>query len=107
MPYFRNVYMRNNLPKRGPWDIEWAIVNLDDVNGPGSHWVCYIKRYAKVWYYDSFGNLKPPLELIAYFRQGKVDKIFYNYRREQEFNTVLCGHLCLKFLCKNLSFDES
>ena len=37
IPHFREVYMRNRLPKSGLFDRESAIVNLDDVSGPGTH----------------------------------------------------------------------
>ena len=57
--------MRDSLPKK-PLINESAIVNLDSTSGPGTHWVCYKKRKNKVKYLDSFGNLKPPNELIKY-----------------------------------------
>lgn len=93
---FRGVFMRNKMPVRGPRLNESAVVNLDDASGPGTHWVCYIKRGDKVKYYDSYGNLPPPLELVKYF--GPRATITYNYTRNQKDGTFNCGHLCLKFL---------
>lgn len=92
--------MRDNLPKSGPNNNECAIVNLDSINGGGTHWVAYYKYGSTVSYFDSFGDLPPPTELNEYFRNGTkpVHKIIYNYDRQQNFNTVWCGHLCLKFL---------
>jgi len=92
--------MRDTLPTVGPKKFESAIVNLDESTGQGTHWVAYRKENYKTYYYDSFGDLPPPLELVKYFYSGlfKTKKIIYNYRREQDFNTVWCGHLCLKFL---------
>ena len=86
--------MRNALPKR-PWKHENAIVNLDDDSGPGTHWVCYKKRGDRVFYFDGYGNLRPPIELMRYFTTADVR---YNYERKQAVNTVICGHLCLEFL---------
>lgn len=80
-----------------PLYTEKAIVNLDSVNGPGTHWVAYKKRGNKVQYFDSFGNLQPPQELTRYFR-GCI--IHFNYNQLQKFDTVNCGHLCIKFLCE-------
>lgn len=100
IPYFRGVFMRNALPVNGPHYNESAIVNLDSKSGPGTHWVAYQKRGSKVIYFDSFGDLRPPLDLISYLR---VDEIMYNYKRYQKFNTYNCGHLCLKFLCNKLN----
>ena len=88
--------MRNDLPKSGPHNKESAIINLDDKESAGTHWVCYKKLNNLVYYFDSFGDLKPPLELVKYFGSGSIIK--YNYERYQDFDTFECGHLCLRFL---------
>lgn len=90
--------MRDSLPKK-PLVNESAIVNLDNASGEGTHWVCYKKIGNNVYYFDSFGNLRPPLELIRYF--GSNVTVNYNYERQQQFDTVICGHLCLRFLSGN------
>lgn len=87
--------MRDTLPSNGPKFREAVIVNLDDIRGPGTHWVAYRKTGGYVVYFDSFGNLKPPKDLVNYLG---VDNIKYNYKSYQNFNTHICGHLCLKFL---------
>lgn len=90
--------MRNELPvTMKPWKNESAIVNLDSKENAGTHWVCYRKRGTKVYYFDSFGNLQPPVELKRYFRGCEI---YYNYHQEQDYNTNICGHLCLRFLYK-------
>lgn len=94
--YFRGVYMRNELPKSGPHKIEAAIINLDSKDGPGTHWVAYRKIDNNILYFDSFGNLRPPKDLIKYFGVGSIIK--YNHERYQNYDTVVCGHLCLQFL---------
>lgn len=102
IPHFRGVFMRDSLPSI-IFKNETAIVNLDNSFGPGTHWVCYHKQGNKIKYFDSFGNLRPPLELQKYFKSGDQSSntiIEYNYNREQSFNSVICGHLCLKFLHK-------
>lgn len=92
--------MRDTLPKN-IWKNESAIVNLDDVSGPGTHWVCYKKILNCVYYFDSFGNLPPPIELKKYF--GIVPRILYNYDQRQSDDTSVCGHLCLEFLVTSIS----
>lgn len=87
--------MRDTLPKK-PRPYETAIVNLDSHQGAGTHWVCYKKRGNNVYYFDSFGDLRPPAELVEYL--GPSANIVYNYKRQQGFDSVICGHLCLKFL---------
>lgn len=86
--------MRDNLP-RTPKNNECAVVNLDSIRGPGTHWVAYFKMNDKVYYFDSFGNLPPPSELVRYFRNCRI---IYNHVRFQKFTEINCGHLCLKFL---------
>lgn len=100
IPHFRGIYMRNAMPCSGPWKYESAVVNLDDQSGPGTHWVAYKKKNHEIIYFDSFGNLRPPQELINYFGDGSVVK--YNHKNYQNYDTVICGHLCLKFLADNI-----
>lgn len=95
IPHFRGVYMRDTLPAK-PRKYESAILNLDSNRGPGTHWVCYKKHGDTVYYFDSFGNLRPPAELVRYF--GGNATIKYNNYRKQGFNSVQCGRLCLQFL---------
>ena len=90
--------MRDALPLQ-PLTNETAIVNLDSSLGSGTHWVCYRKVGKSIYYFDSFGNLRPPRELLRYFGDCEVN---YNYRRVQTFDSVVCGHLCLKFLLNNV-----
>lgn len=67
--------MRDTLPRKRYLN-ECAIVNLDDVKGRGTHWVAFKKRGVKVVYYDSFGNLTPPLEIVKYLSGCSI---IYNY----------------------------
>lgn len=105
IPKFRGVFMRNELPITGPYKCESAIINLDNKEGPGTHWVAYKKINNETEYFDSFGNLSPPLDLIVYLGVGSYIK--YNHERYQNFDTFICGHLCLKFLCKQLNVKNS
>ena len=88
--------MRNSLPPK-PQLNESAIVNLDDSNRSGTLRVAYRNLCDDITYFDSFGNLKPPIEILKYFYPHSVK---YNYESYQTFNTFNCGHLCLKFLCQ-------
>lgn len=93
--YFRGVFMRDDLPKKCH-NNECSIINLDSSEGSGTHWVAYSKRGKEIYYFDSFGDLSPPKELITYF--GSDVKIFYNYLNYQKYDTVICGQLCITFL---------
>lgn len=86
--------MRDKLPKF-PFKKECGILNLDSSRNPGTHWVAYVKLNNYFEYFDSYGDLKPPIELIRYFDS---DDIKYNYTNEQKNNSFRCGHLCIQFL---------
>ena len=90
--HFIGVFPRDKLPAR-PRRTERAIINLD--TGAGTHWAAYCKKGRRVNYYDSFGNLPPPLELQSYLNGCEIT---YNYTRYQKYNTTNCGRLCLEFL---------
>lgn len=89
--------MLDNLPPKIRKN-EKGIINLDSINGPGTHWTAYKKMNGTVIYFDSFGNLHPPVEAEIYFNSNGPCKILYNYNNYQKFNTYNCGHLCLEFL---------
>lgn len=71
---------------------------MDDDVGIGTHWVAYKKNANIVHYFDSFGDLQPPLEVKKYFSSNGQSRIFYNHERYQNYNEYNCGHLCLNFL---------
>lgn len=87
--------MRDNLPSK-PWKYERGIINLDGSTGDGTHWVCYTKNNKNVIYFDSFGNLCPPQEFLHYMKGCNIS---YNRDVYQSYGTIICGHLCLLFLC--------
>ena len=96
LPHFRGVFMRDTLPKV-PWVNELGIVNLQTSKQSGSHWLCYIKRRNYIFYFNSFGNLQAPEELIKYFRpRNKL--FFYNKHCFQSYNSKQCGQYSLNFL---------
>ena len=99
--HFRGVFMRDELPKTGPWRYEAGVINLDDDDGPGTHWCAYRKAGNMVYYFDSFGNLQPPPEFIKYLGGGS-HVIRYNHEVYQDFDSFNCGHLCLEFLSGTL-----
>lgn len=97
IPHFRGVYMRDTLPQK-PRKNECCIINHDSVQSSGTHWTALAKINDKAWYFDSFGNLLPPLEVKKYL--GPNVNLMINYNTYQNPQTFICGQLCLKFLFK-------
>lgn len=95
IPHFRGVFMRDEFANLKPYTYESGIVNLDDSSGPGTHWTAYKKVGSRVFWFDSFGDLQPPKEIIKYFTKCSIH---YNLNSFQQYNTYNCGHLCLQFL---------
>ncbi|CAH3047037.1 unnamed protein product [Porites lobata] len=90
----KGIYSRDGLPHK--IRKECGIINLDDMTGPGTHWVCYRNIDNIVEYFDPFGLIMPN-EALAYFHtSGK--RIFYSMDEIQNRNTVLCGYWCLYYL---------
>ena len=92
--HLRGIYSRDQLPQK--IKKECGIINLDDIKGPGTHWVCYRNLDSVVEYFDPFGLIMPN-EALKYFRSsGK--QIIYSLDEIQNRNTVLCGYWCLYYL---------
>ena len=92
--HFRGIYSRDGLPHA--IRKECGIINLDDIQGPGTHWVCYRNLGNVVEYFDPFGLIMPN-EALKYFRtSGK--QIIYSMDEIQNRSTVLCGYWCLYYL---------
>ncbi|KAJ8897735.1 hypothetical protein PR048_003085 [Dryococelus australis] len=71
IPYFRGVYMRDNLPKK-PNLCECMIVNLDSKQNERTPWVALIKNVNRSFYYDRFGDLHPQIEIHNYYKMDQL-----------------------------------
>ena len=92
--HFRRIYSRDGLPKK--IRKECGVINLDDMTGPGTHWVCYRNIDNVVEYFDPFGLIMPNEALEYFHTSGK--RIVYSMDEIQNHNTVLCGYWCLYYL---------
>ena len=98
----RGIYSRDQLPKK--IRKECGIISLDDIQGPGTHWVCYrnldsVLGKPVVEYFDPFGLIMPN-EALKYFNTASPSgkRIVYSMDEIQNRNTVLCGYWCLYYL---------
>ena len=95
--HFRGIYSRDRLPKK--IRKECGIINLDDMTGPGTHWVCYRNIDNVVEYFDPFGLIMPNVAL-RYFNAASPSgkRIVYSMDEIQNRSSVLCGYWCLYYL---------
>ena len=98
---FRGCFPRDVLPKKSHI-LECGIMNLSKSMEIGTHWVTYIKNGRKRIYFDSFGCVCP-LELQKYLKTKReyecdVKCILRCTEQIQQFNTCICGHLCIFLL---------
>lgn len=102
IPNFLGVYNRQSLPDAHLLTslLETAfVVNLDDLEGEGTHWVAIRKMKNLILYFDSFGDLPPPEEIIDLFANSVI---YYNSKKCQNFHLSNCGKLCLEFLMNTI-----
>ena len=55
------------------WAFNCGIINLDNNNGPGTHWACYVDSF----YFDPFGL--PPPEKIFFLSNATI---LYNTKKK-------------------------
>lgn len=90
--------MKDELPRKIFHD-ECGIINLDTSKGCGTHWTAYVKHKNEIIFFNSYGDLRPSLEIIKYFLSDNGNNIIkFNYDSVQSFNSYRCGHHCLQFL---------
>ena len=91
-PRFNGVYSRNNLPnkiKKGAY-----VINLDEYENTGTHWVSLFVKPKYTVYFDSFGVEHIPKEINKFIRNDIKSNIF----RIQAYDSIMCRYFCLEFI---------
>ena len=70
------------------------IINLQDSNQPGSHWIALKRVNNTIFIFDSFGIGYIP---VGIFKVFKNLKIITNIYRIQDISRNLCGMFCVLF----------
>lgn len=101
IPHFDGVFMRDELKKKkkkkkANSKRECWILNHASSRTNGTHWTALARNRDSAFYFDSFGKLPPPFEVIDYL--GDKIKLYYNTKQYQNYGSSICGHLCLRFL---------
>ena len=92
-PRFNGVYSRNNLPnkiKKGAY-----VINLDEYENTGTHWVSLFVKANKVIYFDSFGIEHIPEEIDKFIGNKKIKASIF---RIQAYDSIMCGYFCIEFI---------
>ena len=91
-PRFNGVYSRNNLPnkiKKGAY-----VINLDEYENTGTHWISLFVKANKVIYFDSLGIENIPKEINKFINNNIESNIF----RIQAYDSIMCGFFCIEFI---------
>ena len=91
-PRFNGVYSRNNLPKT----IKKVayVINLDEYENTGTHWVSLFVKPKYTVYFDSFGVEQIPKEINKFIHNAIKSNTF----RIQAYNSIMCRYFCIEFI---------
>ena len=91
-PKFNGIYLRNNLSKikDGAY-----ILNLDEYELIGTHWIALYLNAKNVTYFDHFGVKYIPKEIKKFIRNKNIITNIYRIRA---YDTVMCGYFCIGFI---------
>ena len=92
-PRFNGIYSRNNLPKmtkKGAY-----VINLDEYENTGTHWVSLFVKTKYTVYFDSFGVEHIPKEINKFISNKKIKAIIF---RIQAYDSIMCGYFCIEFI---------
>ena len=101
-PRFNGVYSRNNLPnkiKKGAY-----VINLDEYENTGTHWVSLFVKTNEAIYFDSFGIEHIPKEINTFICSKELGsdvgnkKIKASIFRIQAYHSIMCGYFCTEFI---------
>ena len=95
------MYSRNNLPnkiKKGAY-----VINLDEYENTGTHWVSLFVKINEAIYFDSFGIECIPKEINKFvnndtIKSSSLKRIKSNIFRIQAYDSIMCGYFCIEFV---------
>ena len=93
-PRFNGVYSRDNLQKITKKGAH--VINLDEYENTGTHWIALFIKTNEFIYFDSFGIENIPKEINKFIGSNK--KIKANIFRIQAYDSIICGYFCIEFI---------
>ena len=71
------------------------IINLDEYEDVGTHWIALFCNRNEIFYFDSFGVEHIPEEIKEFIGNKNIKA---NIFRVQENDSVMCGYFCIGFI---------
>ena len=71
------------------------VINLDEYENTGTHWVSLFVKANKVIYFDSFGIEHTPKEINKFIGNKKIKGSIF---RIQAYDSIMCGYCCVEFI---------
>ena len=87
------MYSRNNLPakiKKGAY-----VINLDEYENTGTHWIALFVKPKYTVYFDSFGLEHIPKEINTFIGNNNIKS---NIFKIQAYDSIMCGYYCIEFI---------
>jgi len=72
------------------------ILNLQNHDQVGTHWVGFFKSKNNIYWFDAFGA--PPMQNEMDIFQKNGYNIYYSNIQIQDINSILCGYFVIAFL---------
>ena len=87
-----NLILGNILPKikDGAY-----VINLDEYESIGTHWIVLYVSYNNVTYFDSFGVEHIPKEIKSFIGNKSI---IINIYRVKAYDSIMCGYFCIGFI---------
>ena len=71
------------------------VINLDEYENTGTHWVSLFVKANKVIYFYSFGIEHISKEINTFIGNNKIKS---NIFRIQAYDSIMCGYFCIEFI---------
>ena len=71
------------------------IINLDEYESIGTHWIALYANAKNVTYFDSFGVEHIPKEIRKFIGNKNI---ITNIYRIQAYDSIMCGYFCIGFI---------
>ena len=71
------------------------VINLDEYENTGTHWIALFVKTNEAIYFDSFGIEHIPNEINKFIGDKNIKS---NIFRLQAYDSIICGYYCIEFI---------